>query len=442
MSISVLHAPAWYPPYSIGGTETYVSSLVRALSRRGVQSAIAIPRPAGAPEQYEHDGVRVFTYPVSDEPTRGELRGIDPPSEIGAFESLLPGFDVYHQHAISRGCSAHHLSTARRSGLKTIFTAHVPGAVCIRGTMLEYGTTPCDGKVSSGRCATCWAHKMGVPLTLAQLVGSVPEVMSVLVERATVFGRGATLAGARAGASRKLAEIRTIGNEADRIVAVCQWLFDALATNGVPLKKLSLLRQGLDPDLAEALARRERASSSVFRFGFIGRWSAVKGIHVIVEAFGRLPRQVNASLSIHAAGADEEADRYRSYVELLAARDDRIHIEQAIGQDLLSETLSRIDALLVPSQGLETGPMVVLEAQAAGVPVIGSNIGGIAELATIGGGVTTVPMADVDAWSSALHAFATRPESHLIVPRCMSTMDTVADDMIRLYQSNPARQVA
>ncbi len=442
MSLSILHAPAWYPPYNIGGTETYVSSLVRALSRRGVRSAIAIPRPAGAPEQYELDGVQVFTYPVSDEPTRGELRGIDPPSEMGVFESLLAGFDVYHQHGISRGCSAHHLSAARRSGLRTIFTAHVPAAVCIRGTMLEHGNTPCNGMVSSGRCATCWAHKMGVPLTLAQLVGGVPEVVSLLAERATVFGKGATLIGARAGASRKLAEIRTVGNEADRVIAVCQWLFDALATNGVPLEKLTLMRQGLDPDLADALARRERARSSVFRFGFIGRWSAVKGIHVIVEAFSRLPRQVNASLSIHAAGADQEADRYRSYVEGSAARDDRIRIERSIGQDLLPEALARIDALLVPSQWLETGPMVVLEAQAAGVPVIGSNIGGIAELANIGGGVTTVPMADVDAWSSTLYDFATRPENHSIVRRHVPTMDTVADDMIGLYQSSPARQVA
>src|SRR5205823_1884361 len=44
--------------------------------------------------------------------------------------------------------------------------------------------------------------------------------------------------------------------------------------------------------------------------------------------------------------------------------------------------LREYDCLTVPSQWLETGPMVVLEAFAAGVPVIGTNLGGIAELVT------------------------------------------------------------
>ena len=44
------------------------------------------------------------------------------------------------------------------------------------------------------------------------------------------------------------------------------------------------------------------------------------------------------------------------------------------------ETIGKYDALLVPSVCLETGPLVVLEAFAAGVPVIGSRLGGIAEM--------------------------------------------------------------
>lgn len=46
------------------------------------------------------------------------------------------------------------------------------------------------------------------------------------------------------------------------------------------------------------------------------------------------------------------------------------------------ETLKGYDGLLVPSQWMETGPLVVLEAFAAGVPVVGSDLGGIAEWVT------------------------------------------------------------
>ena len=57
--------------------------------------------------------------------------------------------------------------------------------------------------------------------------------------------------------------------------------------------------------------------------------------------------------------------------------------------------LSRIDVLAVPSQWLETGPLVVLEAFAAGTPVIGSDLGGIRELVSDGRDGLLVPHDDV-----------------------------------------------
>ena len=42
--------------------------------------------------------------------------------------------------------------------------------------------------------------------------------------------------------------------------------------------------------------------------------------------------------------------------------------------------MANFDLLAVPSQWMETGPIVVLEAHAVGTPVLGANLGGIAEL--------------------------------------------------------------
>ncbi len=41
--------------------------------------------------------------------------------------------------------------------------------------------------------------------------------------------------------------------------------------------------------------------------------------------------------------------------------------------------LETIDVLTVPSRYMETGPIVVQEAQALGIPVMGADLGGIAE---------------------------------------------------------------
>jgi glycosyltransferase involved in cell wall biosynthesis len=58
----------------------------------------------------------------------------------------------------------------------------------------------------------------------------------------------------------------------------------------------------------------------------------------------------------------------------------RIRWLQPVKPEAVVETIGKYDALVVPSVWLETGPLVVLEAFAAGVPVIGSRLGGIAEM--------------------------------------------------------------
>jgi len=80
---------------------------------------------------------------------------------------------------------------------------------------------------------------------------------------------------------------------------------------------------------------------------------------------------------------------------------------------------------------------VVLEAFAAGVPVLGSRLGGIAELVREDVDGILVEPASVAAWTAALQALAADPE------RCMRlrggirpprTMTTVAAEMAALYQ--------
>jgi glycosyltransferase involved in cell wall biosynthesis len=60
---------------------------------------------------------------------------------------------------------------------------------------------------------------------------------------------------------------------------------------------------------------------------------------------------------------------------------------------------------------LETGPLVVLEAQAAGVPVVGSNLGGIAERVTDGKDGVLVPPGDASALARVLTALATNRQA-------------------------------
>jgi glycosyltransferase involved in cell wall biosynthesis len=87
---------------------------------------------------------------------------------------------------------------------------------------------------------------------------------------------------------------------------------------------------------------------------------------------------------------------------------------------------------------METGPLVVLEAFAAGVPVIGSALGGIADKVRHDvDGLLVDPFDSVEAWASTLSRCVDEPavlerlRANVLVPR---SMRDVARDMCVIYE--------
>jgi glycosyltransferase involved in cell wall biosynthesis len=79
--------------------------------------------------------------------------------------------------------------------------------------------------------------------------------------------------------------------------------------------------------------------------------------------------------------------------------------------------------------------LVVLEAQACGVPVLGSNLGGIAELVTPGVDGELVAFSDAEAWAEAIRAAVAGklPGLGRKVQRPVRAMADAARDMASLY---------
>lgn len=433
----VIHALAWYYPESIGGTEVYVSGLVGELATLGITSEIVAARNGVQSADYVLDGVAVHRYPYQD----GDLattRGKRPPQNFGKFVTWLQGQPrgIYHQHTYATSCGLHHIRAAKSLGFKTVLTVHVPANICLRGTMMEFGTDPCDGRVQAERCAACWSHARGLPRSVAQIVSHVPQNISRAVFRSGAQRRFSTLLAAREIAAMRQHEIVVAAGAADRIVAVCAWLADALRLNGIPDNKLVLSRQGVDCGLIMGL-RAPRANMEKLRIGFLGRCDPVKGIHVLIEAFKRLRADAPIELNICMANDGAHSDRYRDAILRSGEGDERILIHPPLPHSKVSEFLSGLDVLAVPSQWLETGPLVVLESFAAGTPVIGSDIGGIRELVSHGRDGLLIPYNDVDAWSATLASLASNPQlreslRNGIAP--VRTMTHVAHDMAALYR--------
>lgn len=95
------------------------------------------------------------------------------------------------------------------------------------------------------------------------------------------------------------------------------------------------------------------------------------------------------------------------------------------------------DLVAIPSRCLETGPLVVLEAFAAGTPVLGARLGGIAELVTHNVDGILIPPDDPSAWAVVIGSLAAAPEQieglrwGIRPPR---TMKDAAAEMAALYR--------
>lgn len=227
------------------------------------------------------------------------------------------------------------------------------------------------------------------------------------------------------------------------IVAPSQWVYAALAANGIPLNKLSVSRQAVSQsfvDRANATARRQAGKE--LTIGFIGRLEHYKGAHILLEAMKQIPTDVPVQLKIAGSGTERP---YLRTLESAAGKDKRIKFLGSITRDQVPEFMSQIDVLAVPSNYMETGPLVVLEAFAFNLPVMGAKIGGIAERIRDGVDGWLLPFDDSSAWAKAIKdAALDRPKVARLVANILPsrTMDDVAGEMATLYDRILAERAA
>ena len=152
--IRALHVCYSFPPDPLGGTEVYVRALCSALQQCRVESLVVAPGPRD--ETYEIDGLRVRRFSHAQTTDLAEIYTGDPQA-AARFGQVLDEEtpDVVHQHALSPACSPRLAGEAKKRGIPVVFTYHTPTASCLRGTLLEHGKEPCDGRLEIKRCTAC-----------------------------------------------------------------------------------------------------------------------------------------------------------------------------------------------------------------------------------------------------------------------------------------------
>ncbi|WP_127142728.1 glycosyltransferase family 4 protein [Pelagibacterium montanilacus] len=169
-------------------------------------------------------------------------------------------------------------------------------------------------------------------------------------------------------------------------------------------------------------------------FVFIGELRMLKGLDLLLGALAPLVRPDGRPATLTVAGDGPDADRLRAMTEELGLAE-RVRF---VGVQPARAVFAMGHCVVVPSRA-ESLPYVVMEAAAAGRPVVATDVGGIPE---IFGPTrdTLVPPDDRDALGAALnealarqHAQRARTEARLDHVRNAFTLDRMAGGIEAVY---------
>jgi glycosyltransferase involved in cell wall biosynthesis len=417
-------------PENRAGVETYTWQVARALAERGHEVRVLTARKiisltTGATRNRSLDGLEItdaVNTLVFDD--YAESYASAPMEE--AFERVLDSWrpEVIHvQHLMH--WSVRLPEIARRRGIPVLTTLHDYWFVCGRmGQLIDADGAMCEGP-SPHRCAPC----------LSQTFYRQPPEAARWIERLTSIRRFTGLA--LDGPLRAAQALRHRGKSApkssddglpledldlwknrfearrsafaaaleafDLVLSPSRKLAELHEEWGMPAGLIRHFPHGIDHAPFLNIERKPRGEGGPLRLGFAATIAPHKGLHVLLEAFLRLPAGA-ATLEIHGP-----YQQHRGYhADLLAKYGEvpGLSFGEPLDRSGLREFFGRVDLLCVPSLWNECAPLTILEAQVAGIPCAVSNIGGMAELVRHEETGLALAPGDFQAWAAGIGRLA------------------------------------
>jgi glycosyltransferase involved in cell wall biosynthesis len=158
---------------------------------------------------------------------------------------------------------------------------------------------------------------------------------------------------------------------------------DTLVQAGKLPDRSGVLFGGIDPEpILRQAASKASAPDGTLRLLFFGSLLPQKGVHTAIEAMGLLKQKGCAdrvTLTILGGGHPDYEIRLHTLVDELGVGD-QIVFAGRVPRDEIPAWLSRFDVFLFTSIWAEPMARAVMEAMAAGLLVIGSEVGGQVEM--------------------------------------------------------------
>ena len=163
----------------------------------------------------------------------------------------------------------------------------------------------------------------------------------------------------------------------DRYIAPSEFMRSQLVRGGFPAEDVVVMRNFLPRRRMDSLSLKPSEKGAYFLF--FGRLSQEKGVDVLIEAFADVVKELPEEWRLRIAGTGPSESGLKERATELGIADRVDFLGFRMGDGL--ESLIKAAAWTVfPSIWYENMPYSVVESLAAGVPVVGSSLGGVPEL--------------------------------------------------------------
>jgi glycosyltransferase involved in cell wall biosynthesis len=386
-----------YLPLHAAGSEIYTAHLAAALKARGHEVAVFTCEERRDLPQYEltervHDDVPVFEA-IYNRIYHDLSEQWDDPRMAEVLDGVLARFapDVVHVQGLQFVGGTSALKAVAVREIPILVTLHEYWWLCPRaGLMFDLDGRACE-TASSRDCARCvdiypidrerWSDQA--------CAGAHDDLGDRRWFARALDQRALDLAAARELVSTFIAPSRFLG---ERMVAA-----------GFPAERVVVSDYGFPPAPRPARA----PAGSPLRVGFVGTLSDYKGPLVLARAAARASaRTERLSVTIH--GNPDWFPEVGDALKELEAATPCLTLPGPFDPSERERVFASLDVLVVPSLWWENSPLTIHEAFQRGVPVLTSDLGGMAELVSEGGGLT-FPPGDDAALAELLVSLAEEP---------------------------------
>jgi glycosyltransferase involved in cell wall biosynthesis len=346
MALHVLMCCNFYPPFFVGGAEIIVHAQAKAIIQAGHRVTVFCARHDEAYPHYSITEEIYDTVPVirlylnaANFASGNNFHNAEVDRQFTqVLDRINP--DIIHLHNVV-GLSLGMISVALERRIPAFLTVHDHWGFCFKNTRLKTGMEICQ---DFSDCVTCAEQ-------LSDREGKFDHVWLRNDYLALQFSK---LHG---------------------IISPSPYLAEAYISAGIAPEQISVISNGVDVD--RFLGLKQPTDQSPITFTFVGHLGFHKGLAILLEALEQLHQAhvLGDLCQFNIVGEGNWGIQFSNFIGRHQL-DRAIKLWGKVDHHQVDSIYQQTDVLINCSIWPENEPVTILEAMAAGIPVVASDLGG------------------------------------------------------------------